>query len=156
MPGNVLLKTALPTPGPTVMADENLIRQVLTKLVTNAREALGEGQGAIYLNIKTFPPADIPSTYRHPIAWQPQDSAYACVEVTDTGSGIADKDIETLFDPFFSSKFTGRGMGLAVVLGIMKAHDGAVTVESEPGRGSTFRAFLPVFAEEACREYPYE
>jgi two-component system cell cycle sensor histidine kinase/response regulator CckA len=78
--------------------------------------------------------------------WQPKEKSYACLEVTDTGCGIADKDIENLFDPFFSSKFTGRGLGLAVVLGIVKAHGGTVTVESEPGRGSIFRVFLPLSA----------
>ena len=72
--------------------------------------------------------------------------------MVDAGSGIADKDIEKLFDPFFSSKFTGRGLGLSVVLGIVRAHGGAVTVESEPGRGSTFRVFLPVSAEEVLSQ----
>ncbi|MGA2118289.1 MAG: ATP-binding protein, partial [Bryobacteraceae bacterium] len=66
----------------------------------------------------------------------------------DAGSGIADKDIEKLFDPFFSSKLTGSGLGLSVVLGIVRAHGGAVTVESEPGRGTAFRVLLPVSAEE--------
>jgi two-component system, cell cycle sensor histidine kinase and response regulator CckA len=73
---------------------------------------------------------------------------YACLEVTDTGCGIAVENIEKLFDPFFSSKFTGRGLGLPVVLGIIKAHGGAVTVESKVRRGSTFRVFLPLSAEE--------
>jgi CheY-like chemotaxis protein len=68
--------------------------------------------------------------------------------VVDAGSGIADKDIEKLFDPFFSSKLTGSGLGLSVVLGIVRAHGGAVTVESEPGRGTAFRVLLPVSAEE--------
>jgi CheY-like chemotaxis protein len=72
--------------------------------------------------------------------------------VTDTGCGIEEKDIEKLFDPFFSSKFTGRGMGLAVVLGIVRAHSGVVMVESEPGRGSTFRVFFPVSGEAVLRQ----
>ena len=72
--------------------------------------------------------------------------------MADTGCGIADKDIEKIFDPFFSTKFTGRGLGLAVVLGIVRAHGGAVTVESEPGRGSVFRVFFPVSAEEVPRQ----
>ena len=152
MPGNLTLETDLPSPGPVVMANATEIQQVLTNLITNAWEAAGEGRGAIHLNIKTVPSADIPTTHRRPIAWQPQYSAYACLEVTDAGGGIADKDIETLFDPFFSSKFTGRGMGLALVLGIVKAHDGAVTVESAPGQGSTFRIFLPVSAAEVPRQ----
>ena len=67
-------------------------------------------------------------------------------------AGSRHENIEKLFDPFFSSKFTGRGLGLSVVLGIVRAHGGAVTVESEPGRGSIFRVFLPVSAEEVLRQ----
>jgi two-component system cell cycle sensor histidine kinase/response regulator CckA len=134
------------------MANENQIQQVLTNLITNAREAVGESRGAVHLRVKTVSRADIPAKYRFPSGWQPQENDYACLEVTDSGSGIVRKDIETLFDPFFSSKFTGRGMGLAVVLGIVKAHDGAVSVESEPGRGSTFRVFLPMSAQEDTRQ----
>jgi len=74
------------------------------------------------------------------------------MEVVDAGSGIADEDIERLFDPFFSSKFTGRGLGLSVVLGIAQSHGGAVTVETAPGRGSTFRVFLPLSAERVIRQ----
>jgi two-component system cell cycle sensor histidine kinase/response regulator CckA len=152
MPGKVALETDFSSPGPAVMADRNQIQQVLTNLVTNAWEAVGEGQGALHLGVKKVSRADIPAACRFPMDWQPQDNAYACMEVTDTGCGIADKDIQNLFDPFFSSKFTGRGLGLAVVLGIVKAHGGAITVESEPGRGSTFRVFLPVSAEEIPRQ----
>ena len=151
MPGKVVLETDLPSPGPVISANENQIQQVLTNLVTNAWEAIGEGRGAIHLSIKTISPAEIPAAYRLPIGWQSQESAYASMEVKDAGCGIADKDIEKLFDPFFSSKFTGRGLGLSVVLGIVKAHSGAVTVESEPNRGSTFRVFLPVSGEEVPR-----
>jgi PAS domain S-box-containing protein len=150
--GKVALETALPTPGPVVSANANQIQQILTNLITNAWEAIGDGQGSIYLNVKAVSPQDIPAAHRHPINWQPQDHVYACLEVADTGGGIADKDIEKIFDPFFSSKFTGRGLGLAVVLGIVKAHDGAITVESEPGQGSVFRVFLPVSAEEFRRQ----
>jgi len=152
MPGNVVLETDLPSPGPAISANANEIQQVLTNLITNAWEAVGERRGAIRLNIKTVSPAEIPASHRFPIGWQPQDNAYACLEVTDAGCGIAEKDIEKLFDPFFTTKFTGRGMGLAVVLGVVKAHGGAVTVESEPGRGSAFRVFLPISAEEVPRQ----
>ena len=72
--------------------------------------------------------------------------------MADTGCGIANKDIEKVFDPFFSTKLTGRGLGLPVVLGIVRAHHGAVTVESEPGRGSIFRVFFPVSVEEVPRQ----
>lgn len=72
--------------------------------------------------------------------------------MADAGCGITQEDIEKLFDPFYSTKFTGRGMGLAIVLGIVKAHNGGITMESEPGRGSVFRIFLPVSIEEVHRQ----
>jgi signal transduction histidine kinase len=147
LPGEVVLEIDLPSPGPVISANANQIHQVLTNLVTNAWEAVGEGGGSISLAVKTVLPADISAAHCFPVDWQPQVPAYACLELVDTGSGIADEEIENLFDPFFSSKFAGRGMGLAVVMGIVKAHGGAVTVESEVGRGSTFRVFLPVSAE---------
>ncbi len=152
MPKDVALETDLPSLGPAISANANQIQQVLTNLVTNAWEAVGDGRGAIPLRIKTVSAADIPTANRFPIDWQPQDHAYACLEVVDVGCGIADHDIEKLFDPFFSSKFTGRGLGLPVVLGIVRAHGGAVMVESEPGRGSVFRVFFPVSAEAVPRQ----
>jgi len=143
----VVLETELLTPGPAISANANQLQQVLTNLVTNAWEAMGDGHGAVHLSVKTISAADIPARNRFPIDWQPQDNAYACLGVADAGCGIADTDIEKLFDPFFSSKFTGRGLGLPVVLGIVRAHNGVITVESKRGRGSVFRVFFPVSAE---------
>jgi two-component system, cell cycle sensor histidine kinase and response regulator CckA len=146
LPGKVLLEIDLPSPGPVITADANQIAQVLTNLINNAWEAVGEAGGSIHLTVKTVLRADIPTEHRRPVYWQPEDPAYACIEVVDVGCGIADKEMENLFDPFFSSKFAGRGMGLPVVMGILKAHGGAVTVKSEAGQGSTFRIFLPLSA----------
>ncbi len=148
-PKSITLTADLPSLGPTISANANQILQVLTNLATNAWEAIDENQGSIGLTVKMVSPADISAAHRFPIGWQQQDLTYACLEVTDTGCGIADEDIDKVFDPFFSSKFAGRGLGLPVVLGIVKAHDGIVTVESEVGQGSSFRVFLPVSAEEA-------
>ena len=150
--GNVLLETDLPLPGPVISANANQMQQVLTNLITNAREAAEEGGGSIFLGVKKVSSAEIIAKNRFPVDWQSQDNVYACLEVTDTGRGIDDKDIEKLFDPFYSTKFTGRGLGLAVVLGIVKTHKGVITVESEQGRGSTFRIFFPVSGEEVIRQ----
>jgi signal transduction histidine kinase/CheY-like chemotaxis protein len=152
MPRDVTLESDLPSPGPDISANANQIQQILINLVTNAWEAISESQGVIGLNVKIVSPAEIPAMHRFPLDWQPQDHAYACLEVTDTGCGIANTDIENLFDPFFSSKFTGRGLGLPVVLGIVRAHGGAIAVESEPGRGSAFRAFFSTAAGEILRQ----
>jgi len=149
MPQDVILKTDFHAPGPTIRANANQIQQVLTNLIANAGEASPDGRGAVHLAVRTVSSAEIPASHRFPVSWQPEDNLYACLAVADTGYGIAAKDIGNLFDPFFSSKFTGRGMGLAVVLGIVRAHGGAVTVESEPGVGSVFQIFLPVSDEEA-------
>ncbi len=151
-PKGMILKADFPSFGPVIRADDGQIQQVLTNLVTNAWEAAGENIGAISLSIKTFSMTDISVLNRFPIDWQARESVYACLEVVDTGCGITNKDIEKIFDPFFTTKFTGRGLGLSVVIGIVQAHGGGITVESEPGRGSVFRVFLPVSNEEVyCR-----
>jgi len=142
----LILTVDLPCSGPNISANANQIQQVLTNLVTNAWEAIGENQGALDLTVKTVSATEIPTAHRFPIGWQPQDLNYACMEVADTGCGIADEDLDKLFDPFFSNKFTGRGLGLPVVLGIVKAHGGVIMVESKTGRGSIFRVFLPIAA----------
>jgi len=144
---NVVLKHDLPTSGPVISANANQIRQIMTNLTTNALEAIGEDGGTIHLRVKTIHQAEIPSAHRYPLGWQPQDNPYACLEVMDTGSGIKDQDVEKLYDPFFTTKFTGRGLGLPVVMGIVKAHGGAVTMESVPGQGSVFRVFFPMSGE---------
>jgi PAS domain S-box-containing protein len=142
VPKELNLTTNLPSPGPTITANAEQIQQVLNCLVTNAWESCGDKQGTIAITVKTISPGDLHSTF-FPIGWQPQNLTYTCLEVKDTGCGIAEEDIDKLFDPFFSHKFTGRGLGLPIVLGIVKAYNGAVSVESATGRGSTFRVFLP-------------
>jgi PAS domain S-box-containing protein len=151
IPGNVSMETELPSHGPVVSANPNQVQQLLANLATNAWEAVGEKQASVYLNVKTVSAAEIPASRRFPVDWRPQDTAYACLEVTDAGCGIADKDIEKIFDPFYSNKCIGRGLGLSVAMGIVKAHGGAITVESELERGSVFRAFIPLCVEELPR-----
>jgi CheY-like chemotaxis protein len=150
MPKDVVLEAVCPPPVPVISANANEIQRVLTNLVFNAWEARRDDRSAIQVTVKMVSPAEIPKAHRFPIDWRPNDDAYACLQVADEGCGIADQDIEQLFDPFFSSKFIGRGLGLAVVLGIVRAHHGAVTVESEAGRGSIFRVFLPLAADDVA------
>jgi two-component system, cell cycle sensor histidine kinase and response regulator CckA len=147
MPKNVRLDYELPSPGPVVDANANQMHQVVTNLVTNAWEAGGSKPGTVRLSVKTVAPAEISASYRFPVDWQARNDAYACLEVADTGCGIAASDISDMFDPFFSSRFVGRGMGLPVALGILRGHEGAITVESTPGSGSIFRVYVPISAE---------
>ena len=143
----VLLETDFAMPGPVVSANITQIQQLLLNLLTNAWEAINDSHGGIRVQVTTLSAADIPTAYRRPVEWQPEAGDYACLEVADTGCGIVRADLDQLFEPFFSRKFLGRGMGLPVVLGIARAHNGGITVESEPGRGSTFRVYLPVTAQ---------
>jgi signal transduction histidine kinase/CheY-like chemotaxis protein len=151
LPKNVGLEFDLPTPGPAVTADEGQMEHVLTNMVVNASEASTDNQAAIQVMVKTVAVADIPTAHRFPVGVPVNHPAYACLQVADAGCGIAETDVEKLFDPFFSTKFTGRGMGLPVALGIVRAHDGIITVESELGRGSIFRVHIPLTTEVVRR-----
>ncbi|MGD9973257.1 MAG: PAS domain S-box protein [Desulfatirhabdiaceae bacterium] len=148
MPENIEFRTDLPLPGPTVHANANQIGQVLSNLITNAREAVGPDPGVVELGVKTVCVDEIPASDCFSIDWQPQKMAYACLEVRDTGSGIPEENMKKLFDPFFSTRFIGRGLGLSVVLGIVKAHEGGICIESKPGVGTVFRVFLPLFEDD--------
>jgi PAS domain S-box-containing protein len=147
LPGAVDLFLEAPPPGPVVQVNVEMLLQALASLVTNAWEAMAEGRGSIRLTVGVCPPEQIPDRHRFPVGWQPTDPDYAVLAVADSGCGIAPEHLERLFDPFFSSKFIGRGLGLSVVLGIIQAHGGALTVTSAVGAGSTFKVFLPLAGE---------
>ena len=147
----LVLETDLATPGPVIKANANQIQQVLTNLVTNAWESGGTHRGAVRLSCMLVGAGTIATAHRFPVDWTPQDSHYACLAVLDSGTGIAAADIEKLFDPFFSRKFFGRGLGLPVVLGIVRMHNGGITVGSEPGQGSAFRVYFPVLPQTELR-----
>ena len=144
IPTEVNLQTNLPVPGPIVNGNVNQLQQVVSNLITNAWESAEGEQQAVVLTVSTLSPTDIPEIYRWPVEWQPEGNDYACLQVRDNGCGIAQEDFDKIFDPFFSNKFPGRGLGLAAALGIVKAHNGAIAVESEHGHGSIFRVFLPL------------
>ena len=148
-PEHVTLKTDLPDSGFVVMANLDQINQVIGNLLINAMESLGEKPGTVSASIYRAPRAKISSAHRWPVEFQPEDPDYACLEVADSGCGIAEDDIEKLFDPFYSNKFIGRGLGLSVALGTVRSHGGCITVQSALGLGSVFRVFLPLSSESA-------
>jgi signal transduction histidine kinase len=142
-PNDVEITTNFPTPGQIVRANAKQIQQVFSGLMANGWESMDDKPGWIKVTVSSVRPDQISTEHRFPLDYRIQDDVYACLEVQDSGSGIGDKDLDNLFDPFFTSKFPGRGMGHSVVLGILRAHSGAITVESRLGRGSTFRVYLP-------------
>lgn len=133
---------------PSIYGDAIQLHQVLMNLVTNASEALGEGTGKIYVKIGV-----VELTHEHikeSYFYEPVNPGkYVCLEVTDTGCGMTKDVLSKIFDPFFSTKFAGRGLGLASVLGIVRGHKGAINVYSEPGKGTCFKIYFPVVKKEA-------
>ena len=146
-PSGVELESDLPSPGPTVSVSVGQIRQVLENLVTNAWEATRPEKGTIRVAVREVPRDEIPTTDRFPQGWSPTTERYAVLSVTDRGSGIDRRYVEQIFDPFFSGKEYGRGLGLSVALGAVKAHDGVIAVTHLPGGGTTMEVYLPVASE---------
>jgi len=127
---------------PPIAADGTQLRQVLLNLVTNASEALEGGHGVIVIRsgAAVLDPASTRSTWTGLL---PAAGDYVFVEVEDTGVGMDAAACARLFDPFYSTKFTGRGLGLAAVLGIVRGHRGTIDVKSEPGVGTRLRVYFP-------------
>ncbi len=151
MPEGIALKTDLLPSGPVVHAHKKEMQQVLTHLISNGWESIGQSGGTVALTTRIVPAGEISQSHLLPIGWKPSAEVFSCLEVMDTGSGIPEYDLEKIFDPFFTTKFTGRGLGLAVVLGIVKTSGGAIGVESKKDQGSLFRVFLPLVTNELPR-----
>lgn len=143
MPENISLQVCLPGSGLEVMANAGQIKDLLDNLVQNAREAMGEKTGRIEVDMAAADPADIPQTPRWPLTFTPEAARYVRVSVKDQGDGIPADQVEKIFDPFFSTRFIGRGLGLSICLSIVKSHNGCIILETASGKGSLFHVFLP-------------
>ncbi len=137
-----LLRYELASGLPAVMADASQIRQIVMNLIVNASEALPDGKGGITVTTGTVE-CDRACLETMHLNQDLPEGRYVFFEVADTGCGMDAETLSRIFDPFFTTKFTGRGLGLAAALGIVRGHKGALKVYSEPGRGSSFRVFLP-------------
>ena len=131
---------------PAIEADATQLRQVVMNLVINAGEAIGDADGRIVVRTLLV---DADEAYLAETVLDDELPAgrYLGLEVADTGTGMDPATRGRIFDPFFSTKFTGRGLGLAAVLGIVRGHQGAIQVYSEPDGGSRFRVLLPIRGE---------
>lgn len=144
MPSSIEIVIDLPTHLPTITADKGQIQQVLMNLVLNAGEAAADVNGKV--TIKCFVQTLIAGAY------QPGDyiggealptGDYVCLAVTDTGAGMTPATIERIFEPFYTTKAYGRGLGLAATLGIVRTHKGGIQVKSKLGHGTQFSVFFP-------------
>jgi PAS domain S-box-containing protein len=133
---------------PTLQGDATQIRQVIMNLITNASEALGDRGGVISVSTGTMmcDRAYLAETY---LDEDLPDGQYVFLEVADTGVGMDEATRSRMFEPFFSTKFTGRGLGMAAVLGIVRGHSAAIKVHSEPGKGTTVKVLFPASEQPA-------
>ena len=130
---------------PAVEADPTQLRQIVMNLVINASEAIGDRSGQITLTTGLI---HVDQAYLATMHLAPELPAanYAFIEISDNGCGMTPEVKARIFDPFYTTKFTGRGLGLAAVLGIVRGHGGALKVYSEEGKGTSFKVLLPVAA----------
>jgi PAS domain S-box-containing protein len=138
---DIEIRTLLPAEDITIMADATQIDQILFNLVTNARDAMPQG-GTLTIETKTM---ELGDQFRR-IHGYGKPGQYALLCISDTGVGIDTTIREKIFDPFFTTKEVGKGtgLGLSTVYGIVKQHNGYITVYSEPDRGTIFQIYLPV------------
>jgi signal transduction histidine kinase/CheY-like chemotaxis protein len=147
VPASISITTDLSPATPAVLADASQVTQVVLNLVTNGAHAIGTRTGSITVrtgavDLGPLDQPDLPA------------GRYATISVSDTGTGMDADLVGHIFDPFFTTKEpgTGTGLGLSVIDGIIKNHDGAVAVDSQPGRGSTFTVYLPATDEPVAAD----
>ncbi len=147
LPADIQIETGFASDTPTVLADATQIYQVMMNLGTNALHAMEGRPGKLTVKLEAFQPDE------ELLQTQPdlRASRYARLTVTDTGHGMDARTQERIFEPFFTTKPIGKGtgLGLAVVHGIMEAHDGVITVASQPGQGTTFQLYFPEQVQDA-------
>jgi PAS domain S-box-containing protein len=148
LPAQIKIELNLAADAPAVLADATQIYQVVINLATNALHAMEGGCGRLTVNLDSILPGEA-IRRMHP---ELQAVPYARLTVADTGHGMDAKTLERIFEPFFTTKPVGKGtgLGLAVVHGIVRSHEGVITVESQPGQGTTFRLYFPAQTQETA------
>jgi signal transduction histidine kinase/CheY-like chemotaxis protein len=145
IPENIDFKNCLAQEDLTIMADAGQIEQVVMNLVSNAVDAMKDG-GDLVIKTEFAIAGEFDDTngYGKP-------GNYAILAIADTGKGIDEKTMERVFEPFFTTKEVGQGsgLGLAMVYGIVKQHNGFIRVNSEPDHGTTFKIYLPLLDTNA-------
>ncbi len=142
LPQNAVIKTNLSPEIPIIEGDASQLRQVAMNLIINASEAIGTEQGVIDVSLTRIK-VKAGKAYEDYHGKSIPPGEYVCLEVTDNGCGMDDTTKRRIFEPFYTTKFTGRGLGMSAVLGIINSHNGALQLFSQLGKGTTFKVYLP-------------
>jgi len=160
VPKQIELRTEAPMGRVDVVCDRSQLSQLVMNLLNNAAEAIGDVKGVVTVTTDVVELArarDERAREREAERWMgtpPDRGRYARLRVTDTGQGMSAEVRARIFDPFFSTKAPGRGLGLAAVLGIVRTHGGAIALDTERGRGSTFEVLFPPGSATSRRRQP--
>ena len=127
---------------PPIKGDSHQLQRVIVNLVANASEAIGDKDGDVTIRTGVMDCDEVYLSHSQSEE-KPGPGRFVFLEVSDTGSGMDPETQRKLFDPFFSTKFWGRGLGMAEVIGIVKGHQGAILVDSEVGNGTKIRVLFP-------------
>ncbi len=125
-----------------VEGDQAQLRQVIVNLLGNASDSLGETPGQIFLSLATVE-MTLEDLQQTQLGEDLPAGPYILLQVRDTGCGMDAETLRRMFEPYFSTKVLGRGLGLAALQGIVRNHRGTIAAESSPGMGTTFRVWLP-------------
>lgn len=143
LPKLVELNLQLQNGLPLVLADRGHMQQVVMNLIINAAEATEKEDGQITISTTAYPRPAVPTYINFPDNLKPTAEHYVCLRVEDEGIGIAPENLSRIFDPFFTRKANGHGLGLAALLGIIRRYQGGIHVESVVGQGTVFTILFP-------------
>ncbi len=138
---------------PAIYGDRSQLRQLLMNVVTNAAEAIGDQDGTICMNTNTLDTSKQDFSQYHIMGDLPCGTCVS-LSVQDSGKGMKPELIPKIFDPFFSTKFPGRGLGLATLLGLVRGHGAAIAVHSQVGQGTEFCFMFPINKKPSAQGPP--
>jgi CheY-like chemotaxis protein len=149
IPTSIEIRSNIPRDSAIILADPTQINQIMINLCTNAAHAMEEDGGVLEVSLDGVTLDELMAQ-----SYEISSGRYVKLTVNDTGHGIDPEIKDRIFDPYFTTREVGKGsgMGLAVVHGIVTNHDGAISVDSEIGKGATFNIFLPIVEREPIPE----
>ncbi len=152
IPKHIIIVTDFYDPLPMIVADKGQIQQIVMNLLINAGQAIGEQVGEITISTEVRHSAEDDGTFSQLTGRPLSAGRYVLFQLADNGKGMDEATLTHIFDPFYSTKKDGYGLGLAAVLGIVRGHEGGLCVQSVLGEGTTFKLVFPQIVERVVED----